>query len=172
MSRKVFIVALLCVGGFIIGNGAYSLYNANALSYLSSDSAACNNCHVMNEVYHDYTKSSHQSIECIDCHLPHSFARKWLSKAYTGINHAYHFTFDSDLPANFTANAHTKAWVKENCIRCHGDYAHNAINPAKSPNSFNPRALENPSAQNLNRKGDNSLECMSCHHSVGHLRDF
>lgn len=165
MSKRVFVVALLCVLGFIVGNGAYSLYNANALSYLSNDSAACNNCHVMNEVYHDYTKSSHQSIECIDCHLPHSFTRKWLSKAYTGLNHAYHFTFDKNLPANFTANADTKAWVKENCIRCHGDYAHNPIDPTYSTDFAGAH-------KQVESKIDNSLDCLSCHHSVGHLRDF
>lgn len=158
MDKKfsLFTLALVCVFGFILGNGIYGLYNANTLSYLSSDSAACNNCHVMNEVYHDYTKSSHQSIECIDCHLPHSFVRKWVAKAYTGLGHAYHFTFDKNLPTHFTANADTKAWVKENCVRCHGDYAHNAINPTKGGKS----------------PVDNSLDCMSCHHSVGHLRDF
>lgn len=78
MSKKtsLFAFALVCIFGFIIGNGIYGLYNANALSYLSNDSAACNNCHVMNEVHRDWTKSSHQGVECIECHLPHSFTRK------------------------------------------------------------------------------------------------
>lgn len=161
MSKKtsLFAFALVCIFGFIIGNGIYGLYNANALSYLSNDSAACNNCHVMNEVHHDWTKSSHQGVECIECHLPHSFTRKWLAKAYTGLNHAYHFTFDKHLPTNFTANADTKSWVKENCMRCHGDYAHNAIDPTKGG-----KGSKNPA--------ESSLDCMSCHHNVGHLRDF
>ena len=132
MSKRVFVVALLCVLGFIVGNGVYSLYNANALSYLSNDSAACN---------------------------------KWLSKAYTGLNHAYHFTFDKNVPANFTANADTKAWVKENCIRCHGDYAHNPIDPTYSTDFAGAH-------KQVESKIDNSLDCLSCHHSVGHLRDF
>ncbi len=157
MKKKVSMiaVAVIFVLGFIIGNGVYSLYNADALSYLSSDSSACNNCHVMNQVYADYNKSSHQSINCIDCHLPHSFVRKWVAKAQTGLGHAYHFTFDKDLPPNFTANADTKAWAQENCIRCHGDYAANSINPT---------------LDSKHNKG--SLDCLSCHQNVGHLRSF
>lgn len=153
MRYNILIAAIIFVGGFIVGNGAYSLYNADTLSYLSSDSSACNNCHVMNEVYADYHKASHHELNCIECHLPHSFVRKWAAKAQTGLGHAYHFTFDKSLPQHFSANSDTKKWAQENCIRCHGDYAHNAINPTLNPSNTK-----------------DALNCVSCHSSVGHLR--
>ncbi len=109
----------------------------------------------MNDVYNDYLKSPHKSITCIDCHLPHSFVRKWASKAQTGLGHAYHFTFDKNLPTHFQANNQTKQWAQENCIRCHGDYAQNAVNATQNPNHKN-----------------SELNCVSCHQNVGHLRGF
>lgn len=157
MNKKVstIIIVVVFAVGFIVGNGVYSLYNADALSYLSQDSSQCNNCHVMNEVYADYTKSSHKNVGCADCHLPHSFARKWVAKAQTGLGHAYHFTFDKHLPPNFTANENARAWVQENCIRCHGDYVQNVIDPT------------------INSKhSQEALDCTSCHKDVGHLRSF
>lgn len=139
--------------GLIIGSAIYNLYNAKIFSYFSSDSSSCNNCHVMNEVFDDYSKSSHKAITCSDCHLPHSFVSKCIAKAQAGLGHAYHFTFDKNLPSNFSANDNTKKWVQNNCIRCHNDYAKNAINPTLDSNS-------------------EALNCVSCHKNVGHSRDF
>lgn len=157
MTKKTSLgfVILIFVLGFIVGGAIYNLYNAQVLDYLSSDSKACANCHVMNEVFNDHSKSPHKSLDCIDCHLPHSFVAKWLNKAKTGIGHAYHFTFDKEQPSNFSANEDTKKWVQNNCIRCHGDYASNAINPTLKHNYTN-----------------DALNCVSCHKDVGHLRDF
>ncbi|GAD19740.1 cytochrome c nitrite reductase small subunit [Helicobacter fennelliae] len=157
MNKKmsIGIVIAIFIVGFIVGNIAYNLYNAKVLSYLTSDSAACNNCHVMNEVFNDHSKSPHKDVVCIDCHLPHSFIAKWIGKAQSGLGHAYYFTFDKNLPTHFSANQHTKKWVQDNCIRCHGDYATNAINPTTNKNH-----------------SQNALNCVSCHQNVGHLRDF
>jgi len=112
----------------------------------------------MNEVYADFNKSLHKNIQCIDCHLPSGFAKKWLAKAQTGLGHAYHFTFDTKLPTHFSANESTKKWAQENCIRCHSDYARNAINPTTN--------------KTHSKQGLEALDCVSCHKNVGHVRSF
>lgn len=140
----------------VVGGGIFTFYNAKGFSYLSSDSSACNNCHVMNEVYADWSKSSHKEIAtCSDCHLPHEFIQKWIQKAQSGVSHAYAFTFDKNLPAHFSANNKTKKIVQENCVRCHLPYVQNVVNPTLTP-----------------KHHDTSLRCVSCHQGVGHLRGF
>lgn len=142
--------------------GFYTFYNAKGISYLSNDSKACNNCHIMNEVYNDYMKSSHSKkvageprASCGDCHLPHDFVDKWVAKAQSGIGHAYAFTFKlNDLPTNLSANEKSKKMVQENCMRCHGEMASNTINATSNPHA------------------NNALSCVSCHAGVGHKRGF
>lgn len=156
MRRKAILVAILSVViGIIIGSGIYTFINANGFSYLSSDSAACNNCHVMNEVFDDWNKSPHKNIaQCGNCHLPHSFVQKWLGKAQSGIGHMMAFTFDKNLPSHFEASKNTKKWVQDNCVRCHQNYVDQVVNPT------------------LRSSHDGSMSCVSCHKDVGHKRDF
>ncbi|RDU72625.1 cytochrome c nitrite reductase small subunit [Helicobacter anseris] len=155
-NKKTLIILAVLVVGFVFGVGCFTFFNAKGLSYLSNDSSACNNCHVMNEVYDDYAKSSHKNVaQCGDCHLPHSFVRKWVAKAQSGIGHMIAFTFDKNLPAHFEANKNTQKWVQENCISCHQDYVKNVIDPTLK-------------AQHQ----DNSLRCVSCHKDTGHKRGF
>ena len=80
----------------IIAGAGYTFYNAKGMSYFSDDSAACNNCHVMNDVYASWRKSPHSReingkpiASCNDCHLPNEFVNKWIAKAQSGVSHAY-----------------------------------------------------------------------------------
>ncbi len=142
--------------------GGYTFYNAKGMSYFSNESEACNNCHVMNDVYNDWAKGSHaQKISgkpratCNDCHLPHNFVEKWLAKAQSGVGHAYAFTFKLDvLPTNLGASAKSKDIVQDNCVRCHSEMVSNVVNPTTNPH------------------GEQALSCVSCHTSVGHKRGF
>lgn len=142
--------------------GFYTFYNAKGISYFSNASEACNNCHIMNEVYNDYVKAPHSKkvdnqalATCNDCHLPHNTLSKWIAKAQSGIGHAYAFSFKlNDLPTNLSATKSTKQWVQNNCIRCHSEVAANTINATTAPH------------------GDKSLQCVSCHTGVGHKRGF
>ncbi|STP12770.1 cytochrome c-type protein [Helicobacter mustelae] len=157
MGKKSILMTLfIIIVGVIVGSGVFTFYNANGFSYLSNDSSACNNCHVMNEVYDDYNKSPHKSVaQCVDCHLPHGFVKKWAAKAQSGVGHMMAFTFDKNLPTHFEANEKTKQWVQENCVRCHEDYVKNVVDPTL-------RASHQ----------DKSLRCVSCHKDVGHKRDY
>ncbi|KAA6226442.1 MULTISPECIES: cytochrome c nitrite reductase small subunit [unclassified Campylobacter] len=142
--------------------GFYTFYKAKGTSYFGSASESCNNCHVMNQVYNDYLSGPHSKkvageprASCMDCHLPHDFVNKWIAKAESGLRHAYAFTFElENLPTHLSANEKSKHTVQDNCIRCHADYAANAINAT------------------ANSHANNSLSCVSCHASVGHVRGF
>ncbi|WP_334096760.1 cytochrome c nitrite reductase small subunit [Helicobacter typhlonius] len=140
----------------------YTFYHAKGFSYFSDAPEACNNCHIMNEVYNDYLSAPHSQktagtprATCNDCHLPHGFVSKWVAKAKSGVGHAYAFTFKlDDLPINLSANASSKEIVQDNCVRCHIEYAQNAVNPTTIPGH------------------NNALSCVSCHESAGHKRGF
>lgn len=155
LSTFIFITLLFILGAV----GVYTFINAKGISYLSNDSSACNNCHIMNDVYFDYKNGIHAKkikgeprATCSDCHLPHSFVSKWIAKAESGIGHAYAFTFKlNNLPTNLNATEKSKKMIQDNCIRCHGDMAAVVVNPTTIPGHT-----------------DKALQCASCHQHVGH----
>ena len=70
------IVMVAVVLGAALGLGAYTFAYARGWSYMTDDPRACANCHVMNEQYDGWTKSSHRSVAvCNDCHVPHDVRR-------------------------------------------------------------------------------------------------
>lgn len=154
-SVTLFLI-LLCI---LAITGIYTFINAKGVSYLSDDSAACNNCHIMNDVYHDYSNSVHARkingkprATCSDCHLPHSFVSKWIAKAESGVSHAYSFTFKlNDLPTHLSANKKSKEMVQNNCVRCHIESVGVVVNPTTTKGHL-----------------DGELQCVSCHKNVGH----
>lgn len=52
------VIALVCVGGFIVVGG----------SYYTSSSSSCTNCHEMSTRYVSWTRSTHAKVDCMDCH--------------------------------------------------------------------------------------------------------
>ena len=52
LSLMAGLLGILCV--LIVVIGLYTFYNAKGMSYFSNDSEACNNCHIMNDVYNDW----------------------------------------------------------------------------------------------------------------------
>lgn len=163
-TLAVFYGVLLFLVVCVLVEGAYTFYNAKGFSYFSNDSLACNNCHIMNEVYADYMSGPHSKeidgkprATCAECHLPHSFISKWIAKAQSGLSHAYAFTFKlEDLPMNLTATKKSKEIIQQTCIQCHAQIAENAVNATTIPQ----------------HQGKDALSCVSCHQDVGHKRDF
>ncbi len=160
-SVNLFGVFLLLLAVLIVA-GLYTFYNAKGMSYLSDDPQACNNCHIMNDVFNDYVKAPHSKkvagkprASCNDCHLPHDFVGKWVAKAKSGVGHAYSFTFKlDDLPAHLSATNESKQIVQNNCMSCHAEMATHAISATTKVGA------------------DNALSCVSCHAGVGHTRGF
>jgi cytochrome c nitrite reductase small subunit len=134
--------------GMAIGVGTYTFIYAKGASYLTNDPASCANCHIMNEQYDGWLKSSHRSAAtCNDCHTPPGFVAKYATKASNGLWHSFYFTFN-----NFHEPIQIKpgnlAVTEQACQKCHTEIT---------------AAIATPHG-----KGD-ATSCVKCHRSVGHL---
>ncbi len=147
-TRALLLMALLL--GVLSGAGLFTMDYAEGLSYLSSDPAACANCHIMQPQYDSWQKSGHHHVAtCVDCHLPHDFVGKYIAKAENGYHHSVAFT---------AQNFHEPIMIKEknakilqhNCESCHSDMIHDIHVMAAPEGSAEP------------------VNCVHCHAYVGH----
>ena len=68
-SRAIALAAAFV--GLLIGIGSFTFVYAKGYSYLTNDPRACANCHVMQDHFDAWTRSSHRSVAvCNDCHTP------------------------------------------------------------------------------------------------------
>ena len=118
MSKFPIVVAITAA---VLALG-YFAYISEALSYMGSDPATCNNCHTMDSQYENWFHGSHERFaECTDCHIPHdNIAVYYLYKGKSGARDVFSFVTKS-YPVAIRANAETKQIVQANCIRCHQD---------------------------------------------------
>lgn len=137
--------------GITAGIGAFTFIYAKGASYLGHDSAACANCHIMNEQYGGWVKSSHRSVaQCNDCHTPPGLIPKYAVKALNGFRHSWAFTTGwYHDPIQITSL--NRAVTESACRNCHGDIVRSML------------ALQHGSGV---ARGD--LSCIRCHGSVGH----
>ena len=147
--QTIKLVVLGIAIGLATGVGLYTFVYAKGYSYLSNNPASCANCHVMNDQYNGWQKSSHKSVAtCNDCHTPHDTLGKYYTKASNGFWHSYYFTFGGfHEPIRITGRnrevteqacrychqtmvesitvSHKKEDVEEvSCIRCHRNVGH------------------------------------------------
>ena len=133
--------------GLAIGIGAYTFVYAKGASYMTNDPAACANCHIMDEHYSAWLKSSHGKVAvCNDCHTPHDFLGKYLTKASNGFWHSFAFT-TGRFHEPIQINARNHAVTEAACRHCHA------------------AVVESIDA---GRHGAARLTCTGCHASVGH----
>jgi cytochrome c nitrite reductase small subunit len=139
---------VFCIGvGVMAGLGGFTLYYARGLSYLSDDPKACVNCHIMQEQYDGWIKSSHrQAATCNDCHTPPGFVGKYSTKALNGVAHSTAFT-TGWYPENIDITARNKAVALKACQKCHADITQEINGP---------------------HTGGEQTDCTRCHASVGH----
>ena len=146
-TGKKGLLLLSVLVGVLAGLGIFTLLYAEGLSYLSSDPAACANCHIMWPQYEGWQKASHHtSATCVDCHLPHDFIGKYTAKAVNGYHHSKGFTFQ-DFHEPIQIKGNNARILQANCLRCHEQLVHDML--AAQP-----------------RPGD--VECVHCHATVGH----
>ncbi len=134
----------------------YVLSASKALSYFSSDSINCINCHVMNTEYATWQHGSHsQKVSCVDCHLPaEGFFGKYFAKARDGWNHSVAFTFSTyDQSIKISEDAAER--VQENCISCHSNLTETMIENSSRYDSSNDGSI-------TDRK------CWDCHREIPH----
>jgi len=156
-NSKFLVYGALFVFAIAIGMFAYVVNASKALSYLSSDSRACINCHVMNTQYATWQNSSHgQVATCIECHLPtDGFIGKYVSKAKDGWNHSVAFTLDTyDYAMMITEDGADR--VQKNCISCHSSLTSQIVANSDKYHQFDDSSV------------DTGRRCWDCHKGVPH----
>jgi cytochrome c nitrite reductase small subunit len=133
--------------GVAIGISGFTFVYAKGESYLRDNPEACANCHVMQEQFDGWLRSSHRNVAaCNDCHTPKPIAGKYLNKFVNGLRHSWGFTVDR-FHEPITIKPHNRAITESRCRGCHQEIIH-AID------------TEHRQGQDLN--------CIGCHGSVGH----
>lgn len=148
LSRAAYLRAGLAMFlGLLVGVGGFTFGYAEGLSYLSHDPRACANCHIMQDYYDTWQKSSHHHVAvCVDCHLPHDFVGKYLAKADNGFFHSLAFTLDN-FHEPIQIKPRNRRITQRNCIECHAETVHQML-------------PESPDGE--------TLMCIHCHAGVGH----
>ncbi|HUP46008.1 MAG TPA: cytochrome c nitrite reductase small subunit [Thermoanaerobaculia bacterium] len=144
------LVTALLIGA-AIGVGSFTFVYAKGYSYLSNDPATCANCHIMDEHYAAWVKSSHRlAATCNDCHTPHDFAGKWMVKGKNGFWHSFYFTTGNfPYPLRITPPNHQV--VEGACRNCH-ERITGFVDHASHASGGRAEALH----------------CTRCHRYVGH----
>lgn len=148
-SGASFKVFLAIIFGCVAGVGAYTFIYAKGYSYFTHDAAACANCHVMEDHYDAWLKSSHRNAAaCNDCHTPPGVIPRYLTKASNGFWHSFAFTTGL-FPDPIRIKQRNIEVTEKACRNCHQDIfiAIEGTVPAKGT----------------------PVSCIKCHQSVGHL---
>jgi cytochrome c nitrite reductase small subunit len=142
-------VAAAVLAGAAAGLGSYTFIYAKGYSYVTDDPAACANCHVMRDHFDAWAKGSHRAVAtCNDCHTPPGLVPKYLTKAQNGFWHSFYFTVGGyPDPIRITPRNH--AVTEQACRKCHADMTA-SIEPVRAT-------------------GRETLSCIRCHSTVGHL---
>ena len=136
--------------GIAVGIGGFTFAYAKGASYMTDDPAACANCHVMNEQYSGWLKSSHHTMAvCNDCHTPQGFVGKYTSKALNGWHHSVAFT-SGDFHEPIQIGPRNRAVTEQRCRTCHQPIV---------------QAIDSHTTGS-----DKELSCIRCHGDVGHGR--
>jgi cytochrome c nitrite reductase small subunit len=133
--------------GIAAGIGGYTFLYAKGFSYMTNEPAACANCHIMDDFYNAWRKSSHHAVAvCNDCHTPHEWIGKYLTKASNGYHHSLAFTTGRfHEPIQITPK--NRAITEAACRTCHQNIVQEIDTVYRE---------------------EKSLSCLRCHASVGH----
>lgn len=159
MHRWLVPITAILIGA-AIGIGAFTFVYAEGYSYLTDDPAACANCHIMEEQYSAWTKSSHRSVAvCNDCHTPHDLVGKYATKARNGFWHSYYFTLGG-FHEPIQATGRSREIAEAACRDCHGAITSSLVHAEELPEFSADGRTETG--------GGDALVCTSCHANVGH----
>jgi cytochrome c nitrite reductase small subunit len=121
----------------------------------------------MYEFLSSWQHSSHHAVAvCNDCHTPHDFLRKYMTKADNGFFHSLSFTFHL-YPDNLKIREVNRRKLLENCLACHGELVQpiNAIRGEAA--SAQARGPHGETAGELGAHTP-GIDCLHCHAAVGH----
>lgn len=147
-NRRAYCATFALLAGLFAGLGVFTFHYGEGLSYFSKEPSACVNCHIMQPQFDSWQKASHHTAAtCVDCHLPHTFAAKWLAKAENGLLHASAFTFQHFHEPIFIRVRNLKI-LERNCVTCHRGLVH----------GLGPQPVSSTEP----------VGCVRCHRSAGH----
>ncbi len=117
----------IAIAATLIALGMFA-YVTDAPAYAGTDSATCNNCHVMDAQYENWYHGGHRNVtECVDCHLPHdNIVSYYIAKGRTGMHDVYMFSMGK-TPELIRAKEDTKQIIQGNCVRCHQSTVENIM---------------------------------------------
>jgi cytochrome c nitrite reductase small subunit len=143
-------LAVAAAFGMFVGLGVFTFGYGEGYAYLGNDPKSCVNCHVMQDAYDSWKKSSHHAFAvCNDCHTPHdSLVGKYLTKADNGLFHSLAFT-TGDFKNPIQIKERNSRVVQDACLHCHKELVNHML-PSK--------------------EGGDMLACVHCHASVGHAQ--
>lgn len=148
MAARVVVMAVAVLLGGLAGIGGYTFVYAKGYSYLTNDPRACANCHVMNDHFAAWARSSHRSVAtCNDCHTPPGLLPKYATKATNGFWHSFYFT-TGGYPDPIRITGRNRRATERACRHCHEELT------------------ESIDAQH---GAGQDLSCTRCHETVGHI---
>lgn len=134
--------------GLLAGMGLHTFIYAKGFSYASKDPKVCANCHIMQDQYDSWRKSSHHATAaCVDCHLPYETIPGLIAKADNGWRHSKAFTLQN-FHEPIRINERNSRILQKNCVRCHQDLVEASVAGGIA--------------------GPQALNCVNCHAHVGH----
>lgn len=143
-------IVLAALFGAFLGVGLFTFGYARGASYMTDDPNACANCHVMQENFESWMKSSHGKVAvCNDCHTPPGFVQKYTTKAINGFFHSLAFTTQR-FPDEIQITERNHNVTESSCLKCHAEIV-TGIRGARTSG----------------HRGD--VSCISCHRTVGHM---
>lgn len=133
--------------GAAAGLGIFAFGYAQGTSYLVDSPKACANCHVMEEHFSAWIKSSHGKFAtCNDCHAPHDgVIEKYYCKGRNGFFHSLAFT-TGNYPENLVITDYNRGITERACRHCHSEIVH----------TIDVESSNEP------------IACIRCHDNVGH----
>jgi cytochrome c nitrite reductase small subunit len=145
---SIYLMVMVSLVAIPFGSALYTFHYAQGASYLSADPNACMNCHVMREIFDDWSRGEHaHAATCNDCHVPRDFVGKWYTEAENGWSHSLAMTL-GNVPPNISARPVSRQVALANCAQCHapllGDTLHGGSTETER------------------------LDCLHCHRSIGH----
>lgn len=135
--------------GLAAGVGSYTFIYAKGGSYLTNDPHACANCHIMQDHFAAWVKSSHRAAAaCNDCHTPPGLVPKYATKASNGFWHSFAFT-TGRFHEPIRIKPRNREVTEKACRKCHQEIVA----------AIEPMVHHEPEP----------LACVRCHAAVGHL---
>lgn len=137
--------------GLLGGLGVFTFGYAEGGSYLSNNPQSCTNCHVMQDHFDSWLKSSHaHTATCNDCHLSHHPIGKWVTKADNGFFHSLAFTL-GDYHDPIQIKPRNRKVTQQACLHCH---------------AATVEQMQSVVAHQADASG--MMHCVHCHSDVGH----